>query len=148
MPERESCMDRRLFLFAFAAPAAALTFTAGKVVARDDRVIRVRRLVRHRIRRRVTVRTIVGRRPFLVVPRQLATGWELVHASQVVVVLGLRWVETDGRRHEVAVVQAGNGPSDEIEILREDTADNGIELSGSALPPRYEMTPALEDSPR
>lgn len=112
------------------------------VVRRTRR--RVRRRVRRRIRRRVVFRTVAGRRIW-VAPVALAVGWELALAdNRVVVVKETKFVERSGARVEVAVVQGSDGKTEEIEITREDTADNAKDLQGSVLSDDDKTTPALE----
>lgn len=140
-------MERRRFLVALAVPlGVALGLHAGVASASPDRYLRIRRRARHRIRRRVVVRTVRGR-PVLVVPRNLAAGWELQHLSRVVIVRDFRFVEIGGVRSEVAVVLKGGIP-EEIPILREDTHDNSKNLAGSAIDDGDLATPSLEDSAR
>jgi len=124
----------------------ALGLHAGVASASPDRYLRIRRRARHRIRRRVVVRTVRGR-PVLVVPRYLAAGWELQHLSRVVIVRDFRFVEIGGVRSEVAVVLKGGIP-EEIPIVREDTHDNSKNLAGSAIDDGDLATPSLEDSAR
>jgi hypothetical protein len=100
--------------------------------------------VRRRIRRRVTFRTVAGRRVW-VAPVALAVGWELaLENNRVVVVREIRSVERSGTRVEVAVVQGANGKTEELEIVREDTAENKQDLQGSVLPDDDKTTPAVE----
>jgi hypothetical protein len=106
---------------------------------------RVRRHVRRRIRRRAIVRTVAGRRVW-VAPVALAVGWELLlDRDRVVVVKETKIVERDGARMEVAVVQDADGKSEQIEIVREDTPENGRNMKGSALPDDDKTTPATEE---
>jgi hypothetical protein len=140
-------MERRRFLVALAVPlGVALGLHTGVSGASPDPYLRVRRRVRHRIRRRVVVRTVHGR-PFLVVPSNLAAGWELQHLNRVVIVRDFRFVEVGGVRSEVAVVLKGGIP-EEIPIVREDTHDNSKNLAGSAIDDGELATPSLEDSAR
>jgi len=99
--------------------------------------------VRRRIRRVAFTRIVFGR-PLWVVPVGLAVGWELMHENRVVVVKETRIVEKEGRKTEVAIVQDGKGKTEQIEITREDTLENGKELDGSMLPDIDKTTPALE----
>ena len=105
---------------------------------------RVRRRVRRRIRRRVVTRAVLGRRVW-VAPVALVTGWELALASnRVVVVKEVRFVERAGTRVEIAVVQGSDGKTEELEIVREDTADNARNLQGSVVPDADRTTPVVE----
>ena len=105
---------------------------------------RVRRRVRRRIRRRVVTRVVLGRRVW-VAPVALVVGWELALApSRVVVVREVRFVERAGTRVEVVVVQGSDGKTEELEIVREDTADNGKNIEGSVVPDADKTTPVVE----
>ena len=105
---------------------------------------RVRRRVRRRIRRRVVFRTVAGRRVW-VAPVALAVGWELVlNDNRVVVVRETRFVERSGTRIEVAVVQGADGKTEELEIVRQNTAENSKDLQGSSLADDDKTTPAIE----
>jgi hypothetical protein len=143
-------MNRRSVLSSFAAlfggifdlGATVVAGGQGRAVRRARR--RVRRRVRRRIRRRVTFRTVAGRRVW-VAPVALAVGWELaLENNRVVVVREIRSVERSGTRVEVAVVQGANGKTEELEIVREDTAENKQDLQGSVLPDDDKTTPAVE----
>jgi hypothetical protein len=139
-------MDRRIVLAALAAPLGiALALASPGAQARRIGVRRVRHRVRHRIRRRISTRFLHGR-PYWVVPLHLAVGWELMHLHRVVVVREIRVVERDGNRGEIAVVQDDTGQTAEMDITREDTGDNSIDLPGMAIPESDATTPALEDS--
>ena len=141
-------MDRRNLIAALATPIGiALGLISTGIQARPLSVRRVRHRVRHRIRRRVSTRFIHGR-PFWVVPVKVAVGWELMHLHRVVVVRELRVVERDGHRREIAVVQDDTGQTLEMDIAREDTRDNSVDLPGMAIPASDTNTPALEDSAR
>jgi hypothetical protein len=107
---------------------------------------RVRRHVRRRFRRRVAFRT-VGARRLLVVPLAVAVGWELAVAAEragdpdvVVVVKEVK--KTDAG--EVLVVSEPSGKVREIEVVREDTAENAKDLPGTELPAGDTSTPAVE----
>ena len=105
---------------------------------------RVRRRVRRRFRRRVAFRTIAGRRVW-VAPLALAVGWEMVlDDNRVVVVKETRFVERSGARVEVVVVQGADGKTEELEILRENTAENSKDIPGSILPDDDKTTPGIE----
>jgi hypothetical protein len=141
-------MDRRTLLGLLSAPWAALV--AGARLAeggprgplrRHRR--RVMRRVRRRIRRRVVIRAIHGR-PVWVVPVGLVAGWELVHENRVGVVREMRFVPIDGGTREVAIVDYGDGKTDQVEVVREDTAENRENLSGSVLPDNDRTTPGVE----
>ncbi len=105
---------------------------------------RVRRRIRRRMRRRAVTRMVLGR-PFWVVPVGLAVGWELMHDNRVVVVRELRLIERDGASVEVAMVAGSDGQVQQVEILREDTADNRLNLQGSILPDDDRTTPGVDD---
>ena len=140
-------MDRRMFFASLAAAfAAALSFGLGGAEAQVRHPVRrrARRVVRYRYRRRVVVRIVNGR-PLWVVPVALAVGWELVHRDRVVIVRETRFIEKEGKRVEVALVQDSAGKTEEIEIFREDTAENRVELKGSALPEDDKTTPGVEE---
>ncbi len=105
---------------------------------------RVRRRVRRRIRRHVAFRVVAGRRIW-VAPVALAIGWELaLNDNRVVVVKETKFVERSGVRVEVAVVQGTDGKTEELEIVRENTAENAKDLQGSTLPDDDKTTPAIE----
>jgi len=143
-------MKRRNFFAALAVPLGAVLATQASVVFAYDnprRRVRNRLRVRRRIRRHAFTR-IRFSRPFWVVPIGLAVGWELTHDQRVVVVRETRMVEKDGVTSEVAVVQDAGGKTEQIEITREDTADNRKDLAGSVLDDADTTTPALEDEPR
>lgn len=96
---------------------------------------RIKRRVRRRIRRRVLWRT-VGPRRALVVPIALAVGWELAVAAEkanepdvIVVVKEVKVVE----KREVLVTVTPDGKVREIDVDREDNADNGKDLPGTEL---------------
>jgi hypothetical protein len=82
-------------------------------------------------------------RPFWVVPVGLVVGWELMHHDRVVVVKETRIIEKDGQKTEVAVVQDSTGKTEEVEILREDNAENPEELEGSVVPDEDSSTPTV-----
>jgi hypothetical protein len=139
-------MNRRKFFAALAVPlGAALILKANDVLAYDNprRWVRPRLRVRRRIRRHVFIRSRFGR-PFWVVPVGLAVGWELSHANQIVVVRETRFIEKDGVKTEVAIVQDGSGKTEQVEITREDSADNRRNLEGSVVDDGDTSTPAIE----
>jgi hypothetical protein len=137
-------MDRRDFFSRFAAPLG-LTFAlaTSESLAYDNprRRSHHRLRVRRRIRRHAFIRIRYGR-PFWVVPVGLAIGWELSLRNRVVVVRETRIVEKNGVKTEVAVVQGADGKSEQIDITREDTAENREELEGSVLDDADTTTPA------
>ena len=139
-------MDRRNFLGTLLGSLAAV-IAVGGVANAGPRVRRQRRRVHRRIRRRhrrtVIFRTIRGRRMW-VVPMALAVGWELADADRVVVVNEIKAVEVDGEKTEVAVVADAAGKTEEVPLLREDTAENKKEMPGSELPDDDTTTPAVE----
>jgi hypothetical protein len=104
---------------------------------------RVRRRIRRRIRRRAVTRVVLGR-PFWVVPVGMVVGWELMHENRVVVVKETKIIERDGNKVEVAVVQDQQGKTEQIDLLREDNADNAKDLEGSRLADNDKSTPAVE----
>lgn len=104
---------------------------------------RVRRRVRRRIRRRVVWRT-VGKRRALVVPVAMAVGWELAYDNRVVVVHEVKHVTVEGTKTEVVVIKNEDGTTEELAVVREDTADNGAEQQGSTLADGDTTTPAIE----
>ena len=75
----------------------------------------------------------------------MVVGWELALASnRVVVVKEVRFVDRAGTRVEVVVVQGADGKTEELEIVREDTADNARNLQGSVVPDADRTTPVVE----
>lgn len=140
-------MKRRGFLTAILvtlSSASMLSATDDAAAATLRRRRRVRRRIRRRMRRRAVTRIVMGR-PFWVVPVGLAVGWELVHDQRVVEVKEIRIMERDGARVEVAVVQDSDGRTEQVDILREDTADNRQALQGSILPDDDKSTPGVAD---
>jgi hypothetical protein len=78
-------------------------------------------------------------------PAALAVGWELVlNNNRVVVVKEIKFIERSGTKVEIAVVQGADGKIEEIEIVRENTAENSKDLQGSILPDEDKTTPAIE----
>jgi len=145
-------VDRRGAIAAFAALfSGVLVFgVAGDVAAGQRRGAarrarrRVRRVVRRRIRRRIVFRTVAGRRVWIA-PVALAVGWELMLAdNRVVVVKETKFVERNGARVEVAVVQGADGKTEELDITREDTAENAKNVEGSVVPDSDKTTPTVE----
>ena len=139
-------MKRRNFFAALAAPlGVALTLKAGDVFAYDN----PRRWppVRRRVRRPVAIRTQSGRTVW-VVPVGLVAGWELTHANRVVVVRETHFVEKAGVKSEVAIVQALSDEIEQVEITREDTAENSRNLQGSVLDDGDTTTPAIVSASR
>ena len=105
---------------------------------------RVRRRVRRRIRRHVAFRVVAGRRIW-VAPVALAIGWELaLDDNRVVVVTETKFVERSGARVEVVLARGADGKTEELEIVRENTAENVKDLQGSTLPDDDKTTPAIE----
>jgi hypothetical protein len=88
-------------------------------------------------------RIVLGRRVWIV-PTLLLVGWELDLAGRVVVVKETKFVQKDGTRVEVAVVQGSDGKTEEIEVAREDTDENRKNLQGTALADGDTTTPAVE----
>ena len=116
------------------------------------RGIRVRRHFRRRFRRRVAFRMFHGRRLW-VVPVGLGVGWELMHENRVVVVKETKFIEVDGERREVAIVQDSDGKTEQVEMSREDTPENSKNLEGSVIPEGDTKTPGVdsesdEDEPK
>jgi hypothetical protein len=142
-------MNRRK-LVAFTLPLGiVLALGAGESSAYDNprRRLRHRVRIRHRFRRRAFTRVMFGR-PFWVVPMGLAVGWELVHSNRVVVVREIKVVEREGQKTEVAVVQDAEGKREEIEITRQDSAENSDELPGSEIAEDDTDSPGIESAPR
>jgi hypothetical protein len=138
-------MNRRK-LVAFTLPLGiVLALGAGESSAYDNprRRVRVRVRGRRRFRRHAFTRVMFGR-PVWVVPTGLAVGWELAHTNRVVVVREIRTVETNGQKTEVAVVQDATGKSEEVEITRQDSAENSTELEGSEIPEDDAGSPGIE----
>ena len=139
-------MNRRTFFAATAAPlGVALTFKASDVFAYDN----PRRWppVRRRIRRPVVMGTSFGR-PCWVVPVGLVAGWELSHANRVVIVRETHFIEEAGVKSEVAIVQDATDKIEQVEITREDTAENSRNLQGSVLDDGDTTTPAFVSASR
>ncbi len=145
-------LDRRSALSSFAGllvGACALGFADTAMAQRRPAVRRARRRVRRRTRRRirrhVAFRVVAGRRIW-VAPVALAIGWELaLDDNRVVVVKETKFVERSGMRVEVVVVQGADGKTEELEIVRENTAENTKDLQGSTLPDDDKTTPAIEN---
>ena len=140
-------MNRRK-LVAFTLPLGiVLALGAGESSAYDNprRRVRLRARGRRRFRRHAFTRVRFGR-PVWVVPVGLSVGWELAHSDRVVVVREIKTTELDGQKAEVAVVQDAAGKSEEIEILREDSAENASELEGSAIPEDDVESPGIESA--
>ena len=141
-------MNRRNFYTALAAPlGVALTLRASDVFAYDNPRRWVRTPVRRRIRRPVVIRTSSGR-PFWVVPVDLVAGWELSQPSRVVVVRETHFIEKTGAKSEVAIVQDSSDKLEQVEIIREDTAENSKDLQGSVLENGDTTTPAIVSASR
>lgn len=140
-------MQRRDFLtgiLGVVAGTVAGLSASGEAEAQIIRRRMRRRRIRRRIRRHVVVRSVFGR-PFWVVPVGMAIGWELAHGNRVVVVKETRYVEREGQRIEVAVVQDDQGKTEEVEILRENTPENRNNQKGSILPEGDKATPGVDD---
>ena len=143
-------MERRTFLASCVAVLGAALMLGREAeagprarAARRRHRRRVRRRVRRRYRRRVGLRMWLGR-PFWVVPVGVAVGWELVHRDRVVVVKETKVVMQDDRKIDVLVVQDQKGKTEEVEVIREDTAVNRVALEGSPLPDEDKKTPGVE----
>ncbi|MEQ1579487.1 MAG: hypothetical protein ABL964_02755 [Steroidobacteraceae bacterium] len=139
-------MNRRGFFTVLMAALSGALLAAdaeAQVGVRRRARRRVRRRIRRRIRRRAVTRVVLGR-PFWVVPFGMVVGWELMHENRVVVVKETKIIEREGRKVEVAVVQDDKGKTEEVEILREDNADNGKDLEGSRLADDDKSTPAVD----
>lgn len=63
---------------------------------------------------------------------------------RVVVVKETRIIEREGNKVEVAVVQDSDGKTEQIEITREDTADNAGDLEGSIIADSDKATPGVD----
>lgn len=142
-------IDRRGLLVSLAGIVGGVLAVGGGDAAGGQRRPavrrrRVRRRVRRRIRRRVVTRVVLGRRVW-VAPVALVVGWELALASnRVVVVREVKFVERAGTRVEIVVVQGSDGKTEELEIVREDTADNAKNIQGSVVPDGDRTTPVVE----
>jgi hypothetical protein len=139
-------MNRRGFLAVLSATLSGTLLAAeaeAQVGVRRRARRRVRRRIRRRIRRRAVTRVVLGR-PFWVVPFGMIVGWELMHENRVVVVKETKIIEREGSKVEVAVVQDDTGKTEEVEILREDNAENAKDLEGSRLADADKSTPAVE----
>jgi len=86
---------------------------------------------------------MLGGRRVWVVPVGLLAGWELLHENQVVVVKETKFVVVDGAKTEFAVVQHADGSTEQVEVAREDTAENRENLEGSVLPSDDKKTPGV-----
>lgn len=137
-------MNRRGLLVAMVAAFTGAVVLADTADATIRRRRRIRRRIRRRMRRRIVIRTLFGR-PFWVVPVGMVAGWELVHADRVVVVKETKFVERDGNKVEVATVQDSSGKTEQIEITREDIAENSHNELGSILPASDHSTPGVDD---
>ena len=139
-------MQRRSFLAVMLAAldGATLIDAGNEANATIRRRRRVRRRIRRRMRRRAVTRMVLGR-PLWVVPIGLTVGWELMHDNRVVVVKETKYIERDGAKVEVAVVQSSDGNTEQVEVLREDTAGNRKNLQGSILPDDDTATPGVDD---
>lgn len=73
-------------------------------------------------------RTVAGR-SVVVIPVATTVGWELEVESQVVVVTSVQ--PASGDQPETITVQDSSGSTSTMEVVREDTADNGVELEGT-----------------
>lgn len=111
-------ISRRKICVAFLL--ASSSGLANSVPFRRRRVRR--RTVRRRVRRPVAWRVVGGRRR-LIVPLAVAVGWELVVDNKVVVV-------KEVHREKVVVVDS-SGNQTEVDIQKEDTPENMLELEGS-----------------
>ena len=139
-------MKRRNFVAALAVPlGVGLTLKASDVFAYDNP--RHWPPVRRRIRRPVVIRTTSGR-PIWVVPVGLVAGWELSHADRVVIVRETHFIEKAGVKSEVAIVQDASDRIEQVEITREDTAENSRNLQGSVLDDGDTTTPAFVSASR
>lgn len=125
--------------------AGVVALGSAEPAAAQRRPVRpARRRVRRRIRRHVAFRMVGGRRVWIA-PVALAIGWELaLENNRVVVVKETRFVERSGARVEVVVVQGSDGKTEELEIVREDNAENGKDLEGSVLADSDKTTPGIE----
>jgi hypothetical protein len=140
-------MDRRGFFTGIVAPlamGAALAFHAVPAGAYSNPRRAARPPTRHRIRRRLLIRAVQGRLEWIV-PLELAVGWELQHASRVVVVRELQIVGAEGAKSELAVVALSDGTTEKFPVTRQDTSDNRVNLTGSVIEPHDRDTPAIED---
>ena len=102
-----------------------------------------RRRRRRRIHRRMAWRSVGGRR-IAVVPVGVVVGWELTMTDRVVVVEDVKIVQVNGQPQEYLVVAAADGSREEIPIIRENTAENSEELTGSELSVEDDETPGIE----
>ena len=82
------------------------------------------------------------------VPVGLVAGWELSHANRVVVVRETHFIEKAGVKSEVAIVQDASDKIEQVEITREDTAENRRNLQGSVLDDGDTTTPAIVSASR
>jgi hypothetical protein len=85
----------------------------------------------------VAFRVITGRN-VAVVPVALVVGWELTMPKRVVVVREVR------PKTIIVVDAAGGGNEEEIEFVREDTAENTVDEQGTELAADDSTTPSRE----
>lgn len=140
-------MDRREFFAGAAGPllcTLALGLGSGAAHAYPNPRRRGALPARHRIRRRLLVRTHRGRIEY-VVPTDLAVGWELQHAARVVLVRELQVSGPEASRIEIAIVSLLDESIERLPITRENTDENRVSLVGSLIEPDDPESPAIED---
>ena len=141
-------MDRRGFFGSLGAGFVGALFFGLREAGAVPRGVRahrrrVRRRIRRRFRRRVAIRMWRGH-PLWVVPVGLAVGWELVHENRVVVVKETKFIEVDGAKTEVAIVEGSDGKTEQVMVAREDTPENSKNLEGSVISDSDKKTPGVE----
>lgn len=138
---------------------------------RVRRRMRLRRRMRRRIRRRVAFRTVGGQRK-LVVPTTVAVGWELTVDNRLMEVKRVepnRIVvqpitpappptlaaaapapapsaapSAGPTAGFIVATPAPAGPEETLEIVREDTPENGANVEGSVIPEADTTTPGVD----
>ena len=89
----------------------------------------------------------MGGRRVAVVPVGVVVGWQLSMPDRVVVVHEVKTVYVNGAPQERIIVVDDQGYREELPIVREDTAENRVELEGATLPSTDTTTPGLEVDP-
>jgi hypothetical protein len=130
------------FFATLALPAVAVARPPRRAARRTVRRTS-RRRVRRRMRRRVAVRTVAGRRAY-VVPTAVAAGWELETDTGVVVVQEPTVVKVDGVDRDALIVVSADGTKQTILVVREDDATNSVDMPGSEIAEGDTTTPGKD----
>ena len=64
--------------------------------------------------------------------------------NRVVVVKETKYIEVEGAKREVVIVQGSDGKTEQIEVAREDTPENSKNLEGSVLADGDKTTPGVD----